>query len=81
MKQTYCEVSGAEIKKEENKIIIYESDLVNSGDVFDFDNMNFKIEVTLTHYNEFVSARIVSDISDMYEGNTAFREEILELIK
>lgn len=24
---------------------------------------------------------IVSDISDMYEGNNAFREEILEVIK
>ncbi len=59
-----------------NKTIIYESEIVNQGDVFDFDNMDFQVEVTLSHVNEVNRVRLVTDITDVYKGNNAFKREV-----
>lgn len=63
----------------ENKTIIYNSEAI--AEAMDIGNLDATVELTISSDNKFVSARLVSDISDMYEGNTEFKEEILELIK
>lgn len=63
----------------ENKTITYNSEAI--AEAMDIGNLDATVELTISTDNKFISARIVSDISDMYDGNTAFRAEVLEKIK
>ncbi len=62
----------------ENKTIFYNSEAITEA--MDIGNLDATVELTISPDNKFISARIVSDISDMYEGNNAFRAEVDDIV-